>query len=113
MALVDDLGDFLSSDLPPPVMPPVDLGDLFAVLSSSPRSLHIPPPTAVGSNPPLPNFALHLHNAETSDLVFIVGDRKFVGHKEILCTRSPYFARQLSQVNAEYFLLSFVTYILT
>ncbi len=103
MALADELGDFLSNDLPPPSNPPLDLGDLFAVLSSSPRSLHIPAPSTSGGTSQLPTFAIHLHNAETSDLVFIVGDRKFVGHKEILCSRSPYFARQLSQVSVRLF----------
>jgi hypothetical protein len=52
-----------------------------------------PPPTQE-----LDAYRSYYDNKGQSDVVFVVGPSRFNAHKDILCQRSPYFARQLAEV---------------
>ena len=80
-----------------------DFSDLFSVLASSPGVQRrrsqlpgLPVPSATPAAPAAP--PTNQFNGKASDIVFLVGQQRFPGHKEIICRMSPYFARQLSQV---------------
>lgn len=82
-----------------------DFADLFSVLQNSPgvprRRSQLPGlPQAPTPTPPPQAFAPPAGqlNGKPHDIVFLVGQQRFPGHKEVICRMSPYFARQLSQV---------------